>query len=135
MAANHHWNSLWLESDSALVVNALKIQSLVPWRLRNRWNNCMHIVSIMNFWVSHVYREGNCCVGALANIDLTIDNLTILLEIPACIIGFYIQNMLGLCSCNVYNIRNYGLLLYWSCLEKAPNSGIYSLRWAPVFVT
>jgi len=30
LAAQHNWNSLWLECDSALVVNAFKNQSLVP---------------------------------------------------------------------------------------------------------
>jgi len=96
IAAHHKWNSLWLEVDSALVVNAFKNQSLVPWRLRNRWNNCMHIISNMNFLVSHVYREENCCVDALVNLGLTLDNLTIWLEIPACIRGYYGQNRLGL---------------------------------------
>ncbi|RHN73363.1 putative ribonuclease H-like domain, ankyrin repeat-containing domain-containing protein [Medicago truncatula] len=96
IAARHHWNFLWLESDSALVVNAFKNHSLIPWRLRNRWNNCLHIVSSINFMVTHVYREGNCCADALANIGLTLDHLTIWLDMPACIRGYYVQNRLGL---------------------------------------
>lgn len=68
LAHTYNWNCLWLECDSALVVNAFKNQSLIPWKLRNRLENCLRIVSRMNFFVSHVYREGNCCADALANI-------------------------------------------------------------------
>lgn len=96
IAASHQWKSLWLESDSALVVNAFKNHSLIPWKLRNRWNNCLHIVRGMNFLVTHVFREGNCCADALANIGLTLDHLTIWLDLPDCVRGFYTQNRLGL---------------------------------------
>ncbi|KEH20501.1 hypothetical protein MTR_8g479410 [Medicago truncatula] len=73
-----------------------KNHSLIPWKLRNRWNNCLHIVRGMNFLVTHVFREGNCCADALANIGLTLDHLTIWLDLPDCVRGFYTQNRLGL---------------------------------------
>jgi len=31
IARHRHWNSIWLESDSMLVIAALKNSSLVPW--------------------------------------------------------------------------------------------------------
>jgi ribonuclease HI len=96
IAVQHQWTSLWLESDSALVVNAFKNHSLVPWRLRNRWTNCMLNISSMNFLVTHIYREGNSCADALANFGLSLDTLTIWLEIPMCIRSFYFQNRHGL---------------------------------------
>jgi hypothetical protein len=39
----HHrgWNSLWLETDSKLVLSAFKSPSTVPYTLRNGWKNCI----------------------------------------------------------------------------------------------
>jgi len=39
LAMQHDWQSLWIETDSALVVNAFKNISQFPWKLRNRWEN------------------------------------------------------------------------------------------------
>ena len=38
----HHrgWNHIWLESDSMFVTLAFKSKKIVPWQLRNRWENC-----------------------------------------------------------------------------------------------
>jgi len=36
LASSSNWNYLWLECDSALVVNAFKNKYLIPWKLRNR---------------------------------------------------------------------------------------------------
>lgn len=44
------WTNLWLECDSQLVVTAFKNPSIVPWRLRNRWSNCL--VMIKKLWIS-----------------------------------------------------------------------------------
>jgi len=96
IAGHHQWTSLWIKSDSSLVVNAFTNYSLIPWNLRNRWHNCMYIIKHMNFLVTRVFREGNGCVDALANLGLTLHNLTIWLEIPPCIRNFYHQNRLGL---------------------------------------
>ncbi|PNY06669.1 eh domain-containing protein 1-like [Trifolium pratense] len=41
IAHNRGWRLLWLETDSLLVTLACKTPSMVPWKLRNRWNNCM----------------------------------------------------------------------------------------------
>ncbi|XP_024632555.1 uncharacterized protein [Medicago truncatula] len=95
LAKLHNWQSLWLESDSALVVNAFKNISQVPWKLRNRWENCILATRNMNFIVSHVFREGNECADMLANIGLSLNCLTIWLELPDCIKSIFIKNKLG----------------------------------------
>jgi ribonuclease HI len=44
IAFSNHWNHLWLETDSMLVVNAFKNQNkIVSWPLRNSWKNALAI--------------------------------------------------------------------------------------------
>lgn len=40
IAFHKGWNSLWLECDSKVVVDAFSSNSVVPWQLLNRWKNC-----------------------------------------------------------------------------------------------
>jgi len=40
--------------------------TIVPWRLLNRWLNCMALFKEMKFKVSHIYGEGNRCADLLA---------------------------------------------------------------------
>lgn len=42
-ALTHSWQNLWLETDSQLVVSAFKSPNIVPWKLRNRWHNCLAV--------------------------------------------------------------------------------------------
>jgi len=51
-----------------LVFLAFKSHQPIPWQLKNRWDDCMQIISSMNFIVSHIYREENHCADNLANI-------------------------------------------------------------------
>lgn len=60
------WNRLCIEYDSSLVVSALKNHHLVPWKLRNRWSNFILATQGMQFAVTHIHREGNCCANKLA---------------------------------------------------------------------
>jgi len=50
------WHRLWLERDSTSTLLAFKNSSLIPFRLRNRWHNCVH------------YRDCNCYADLLASI-------------------------------------------------------------------
>jgi len=59
LAKQYNWFDLWLETDSELVVKAFSNHKLVPCNLRNKWRNCILILSSVNFVVSHVYREEN----------------------------------------------------------------------------
>jgi len=103
IAYSNHWNHLWLEMDYALVVNAITNNYLAPWNLRNRWENCMFMLKSMRFLVTHIYREGNQCVDALANLGLTLDHLTIWSVIPPCIRSFLVQNRMGMPSYRFVN--------------------------------
>lgn len=96
LAKQFNWFNLWLELDSLLVVNAFKNKALVPWRLRNRWDKCLNIVSNMNFIVSHIFREGNQCADHLANMGLTCNIPYIWMQLPSSISAFVSQNKLGM---------------------------------------
>lgn len=78
-----------------LFVRAFNDARLVPWRVRNRWSNCLSIVSSFNFVVSHVYREGNTCADALANIGLSLNTFVYCSTIPLNVRGDYVKNKLG----------------------------------------
>lgn len=77
-----------------VVVQAFKSQDIVPWQLRNRWSNCLNITSSMNFIVSHIFREGNACADALANIDLTLDIYVYYYSSPIQVRSGYVKNRL-----------------------------------------
>ncbi|MCH81156.1 ribonuclease H protein [Trifolium medium] len=55
------WKNLWLETDSMLVVTAFKSSKIIPWQLKNRWDNCILLLASMNFFVTHIFRKGNTC--------------------------------------------------------------------------
>jgi len=58
-AMERDWKNLWIESDSKLANLAVKSPNIVPWQLKNRWLNCVHLMSNMNCMITHIYREGN----------------------------------------------------------------------------
>jgi ribonuclease HI len=95
IVASKNWTNLWLETDSTLVVMTFRSPQLVPWFLSNRWHNCIHTTLFMNSIVSHVFREGNFCADGLANVGLTLDNLTIRYEVPQIIRDHVTANKLG----------------------------------------
>ena len=96
LADQFHWKNLWLECDSALVISAIRNKSQVPWRIRNRWENCMRTITFMNFIATHVYREGNSCADALASLGLNVTHPMIWLIPPDCIRNFIARNKTGL---------------------------------------
>ena len=66
-AAQHGWRNLWLESDSTSALMIFSNSSLVPWLLRNRWNNARRLgIQVIS---SHIFREGNNCADKLANMS------------------------------------------------------------------
>lgn len=67
IAFDKGWHRLWLESDSSLVVEAFTSPEIVPWNIRIKWRNCLHIADSMELKVSHIFREGNFCVDRLAS--------------------------------------------------------------------
>ncbi|GAU14007.1 hypothetical protein TSUD_168320 [Trifolium subterraneum] len=71
-AASKGWSHIWLESNSMLVVLAFSSAKIVLWSLSNRWDNCLVLISTMNFYVSHIEREGNHCADKRANLGFTL---------------------------------------------------------------
>jgi len=94
-AKSKNWNNFWLETDSRLVVQAFKNQDIVPWQLRNRWSNCINITARMNFIISHIFREGNSCADAFANLGLTLDTFVYYYSLPQQVRSDYVKNRLG----------------------------------------
>jgi hypothetical protein len=90
------WWNLWLETDSLMVTLAYKSSSMVPWMLRNRWNNCMVMIKDMNFILSHIYREGNALADKLASLGFSYDGFNWFNVIPKEILQAYNHNRLGL---------------------------------------
>lgn len=88
--------SLWLETDSKLVFLAFKSSKIIPWHLQNRWSNCIHLISSMNFHVSHIYREGNKCADHLANLGLSTASHAWFTHPPSIIMADLVSNQLGL---------------------------------------
>lgn len=54
----------WIEIDSSSVVQAFKKPNIIPFRLSNRWHNCLQLGG--NYVCSHIYREENYCADKLA---------------------------------------------------------------------
>jgi len=92
------FQNVWLESDSQLVNLTFKSNSVVPWCLRNKWQNCLVRLRNMRFVVSHIYREANACADSLANLGLSFPFFELFWSdiIPDLIRGEYIRNRLGM---------------------------------------
>jgi len=90
------WRNFWLETDSKIVMLAFSSSFVVPWCIRNKWANCLYKTRLMNFIVSHIYREGNTCADFLANIGLTISDTMWWDSAPLGIGQDLIRNKLGL---------------------------------------
>lgn len=90
------WHRLWIECDSMLVLQAFSDHSLVPWKIRNRWKNCVHLSKCMFFQLSHIFREGNSCADKLANHGLSSLCYTWWDQPPSFISADFIHNRIGL---------------------------------------
>ena len=82
--------------DSTLVLYYLRDSNLVPWRLRVAWSNCLHHISHMHFRSSHIFREGNQVADALANIGLSLTDMSWWDGPPPSIVDLCWRDALGL---------------------------------------
>jgi len=98
IAADKGFVNIWLETDSKLVTLTFKSISIVPWMLRNRWQNCLALILNKSFLVTHIFREGNCCADGLANIGLSLTSFDLIWvpDLPVSLSGEYTRNRLGL---------------------------------------
>ena len=90
------WTSLWIESDSALVIHFLSsIKVNVPWRFVTDWFNCRASLASMNVKVSHIFREGNSVADRLANFG--VDNVGVHWwdSCPPCAMTAYSRDLAG----------------------------------------
>jgi hypothetical protein len=85
---------MWLESDSILIVHAFSSSKVVRWPLRNHWDNCLLLISNMNFYVSHIFREGNHCADKLANLGLSLPDFTRWDCLPPMLLDYFGRNCL-----------------------------------------
>lgn len=86
------WRNLWVKTDSMLVALVFKSHKIVPCQLQNRWHNCLHFLSAMSFFITHIYREGNHC----ADIGLSIPFEAWWHQLSIEIRGDFSRNRLGL---------------------------------------
>ena len=96
LAYSKGWLNLWLETDSLLAMLAFRNKYLVAWELRNRWCNCIELLSNMNFIVSHIYREGILCANGLANLGLALSSFVWFPSPPPSISADFVRNRLDL---------------------------------------
>ena len=60
------WRNIWNECDSEIVVKAFSSSIQIPWKLKTRWLNCMHLAKQISCKCNHIHREGNQVADALA---------------------------------------------------------------------
>lgn len=96
IAFDRGWHNLWLETDSQLILLAFKAKNMIPCTLRNRWINCLQLLLSMNFFVTHIYREGNSCADSFANLGLAVSSLVWFPSLPSQIANDFTRNRLGL---------------------------------------
>ncbi|KAI5335956.1 hypothetical protein L3X38_026090 [Prunus dulcis] len=78
-----------------LLINFFRSQHLVPWRLRVDWQNCLLHLQHMSFKISHIFREGNHAVDALANHGASGSGLTWWDTAPSFIFAFLSAGLVG----------------------------------------
>jgi len=59
-----------------LATLVIKSPHIVPWQLKNKWDNCLLMIGNMNLMITHIFREGNHCANKIANLGLYVINFT-----------------------------------------------------------
>ncbi|KAF1895278.1 hypothetical protein Lal_00043924 [Lupinus albus] len=95
---NFGWRDIWLECDSALVVDFFSGKGRIPWKLANKWHTCLEFISSMRFKVTHIYRVGNTCADRLAAFGVYSQMYTWWDVTPRIILEEFNKNRLGLPS-------------------------------------
>jgi ribonuclease HI len=65
-AAELNLCDIWIETDSLSVLKAFNNHGGVTWRMRIRWLNCLSFCRQIRCFCTHILREGNLVVDALA---------------------------------------------------------------------
>jgi ribonuclease HI len=93
-AHRNSWHNLWIESDSTAALRAFSNSNEVPWDLRNRWSNCLHLG--LHIATSHIYRKGNICADKIVNHGHLLDNTLWWDSIPPFIRDEFLRDRLGI---------------------------------------
>jgi len=96
IAKEKQWLNIWVETDSSLMVHAFNSNILVPWHIRNRWNNGLVIIRSMNCVVTHIFRESNQVADSLANYGLISNFFEFWEEVPGFASESFARNKIGL---------------------------------------
>lgn len=139
------WNCFWLESDSEMVVKAFNNLIVVPWKIRNWWNNYIGLTKNMNFIVGHIYGAGNICADRIASRVTTITGFcwwilshSHLLSRLSFLGIDYIFLTIGLRRCFwtwvwlppvVFCNESHGCCQWWVVVRVPTLLGSYSLLW------
>ncbi|GAU31973.1 hypothetical protein TSUD_359180 [Trifolium subterraneum] len=94
LAHSKNWYHIWLESDSMNALRAFEDINVVPWNLRNRWSNCLHLGPTLKW--SHIFREGNACADKLASLGHACPQLRWWSSIPSTLRDEFLHDKLGL---------------------------------------
>jgi len=93
-AAANTWNQVWLKSDSWSIVQAFKNSHIVPFHLRIRWHNCLHLG--IEAICSHIFCEGNCCADKLATYGHSVTCIVWLTSLPQTLMEDFTRDRNGL---------------------------------------
>lgn len=85
-----------------LVGQAFSNRSRVPWKIFNRWENCLHLVKSVDFSFSHTYREDNSCADKIVTLGLSFHDFLWRDTIPPSISLEFSRNKIALPN---YRIR------------------------------
>ncbi|KAL2340192.1 hypothetical protein Fmac_008132 [Flemingia macrophylla] len=68
----------------------------ISWRLRRRWPNCTNLSKSINFYVSHILREGSSCADKLASYHIPFrSDFSWWDRLPNCVRFEFAANRLG----------------------------------------
>lgn len=58
VALSKGWTSLWLELNSTYAVQLfLSCKTQVSWHLEGEWARCSHLISLMDFCITHIFEK------------------------------------------------------------------------------
>ncbi|XP_019465400.1 PREDICTED: uncharacterized protein LOC109363602 [Lupinus angustifolius] len=89
-------SNIWLECDSSLVGDIFKGGAMIPWKLLCNCAHCRHLIRLMNFRISHIFREGNICVVKLASFGVVSREYSSWNSIPEFLMAHFHRNKISL---------------------------------------
>lgn len=89
----NNWVHLWEKLSVDIAFNP---PYNVSWMIRNRWVNCINLVSQLNFVLSHIYKDDNSYADTLINLDLTLIDSTHFTSLPLFLRTYFVKNKFSL---------------------------------------